>query len=109
PNDNVKALALDDNGNLWVGTYAGLTYLNTKTGEFKNFRYEESDPNSISHNIIQCLSSTSDGIWAGTNGGGLNFVENSGKISRYVHDPSNPNSLVYNNVLSLAQGNKGDL
>ncbi len=55
------------NGNLWIGTYQGLTRFD---GE--NWRTYTTNNSNLSNNDIRCIKTDIDGnIWIGTFGGGL--------------------------------------
>ncbi|MBN1118725.1 MAG: response regulator [Bacteroidales bacterium] len=74
--DNVSALCVDKQGNIWAGTWGGgLNLFDQKTGKFKRFFYNENDPYSISGNIVKALFCDKDGtVWVGTWGAGLNKI-----------------------------------
>jgi len=94
---------------MWFGTFDGL---NRYDGyEFKFYRHNSQDPNSLSANLIVALLQDREGyLWVGTSGGGLNrFDPTTEQFTRYMFDPSNPNSLGSNVVYELLQDSHGIL
>ena len=70
-----KAGILEDKkGNLWIGTFNGLNRYDPVEGKFTRFKYNPSQPGSISSNRITCLLEDKNGrLWIGTGSdGGLN-------------------------------------
>ena len=79
------AIFQDSKGYLWIGTQDGL---NRYDGyNFKIYKHDPDDPNSISHNSILAIEEDQDGyLWIGTWGGGLNrFDPAAGTFIRYRH------------------------
>ncbi len=69
-NDWTYNLVTDKNNNLWIASSHGVSRLNLLTGEFKNYFHEESNPNSLSSNIVITIYIDPSGtIWAGTENG----------------------------------------
>ena len=68
---NVKTLARESSGNLWIGYYnSGLDYLNIKTGQITHFRYDNKIPASISSNLIRSLIlDEEENLWIGSDKG----------------------------------------
>lgn len=65
--NDVRFIAEDRNGALWIGTTGGLSRF--KDGRFTNYTVA----NGLSHNNIRAIQIEEDGtIWLGTYGGGLN-------------------------------------
>ncbi|MBD0286515.1 MAG: hypothetical protein ICV79_13975, partial [Flavisolibacter sp.] len=54
-NGGVSSFTEDAEGNLWMGTRQDLLVKNRKTGRFKTFVHEASDPNSLNNNINRAL------------------------------------------------------
>ncbi|MEL6614811.1 MAG: two-component regulator propeller domain-containing protein, partial [Bacteroidota bacterium] len=71
--DNVRALAQDARGDLWVGTQEGLCRLDAASGagRFTCYRAAPSDPEALASGAIQALHiREADGsLWIGTSGG----------------------------------------
>ncbi|SEC66729.1 Two component regulator propeller [Maribacter dokdonensis] len=77
-NNIVRNIYEDSNGNIWIATGDGLSQLTItekykEDPKFKNYKKDEDDPNSLSHNYILSLFENRKGeLWIGTFGGGLN-------------------------------------
>jgi len=67
PNESVKCITADQNGNIWVGTYMkGIGVYDHQ--EWKIYNTENSN---LPHNYINCIEVDSENIiWIGTDGGG---------------------------------------
>lgn len=60
----------EDTNFIWVATYNGLNLLDTERGESKYFKANKNDLNSLSNNVILCLSKDRTGnLWIGTDKG----------------------------------------
>ncbi len=105
----VKSLAKDKNGNIWIGTYDGLSHLNTKTGTFKNFNIPENDEKP-GNNQIYALAADEGGVWIGTDGRGLNFIDEQGKQkATYVHNPKNKETISNNSIITLKKDKQNNI
>lgn len=96
----VKSLAKDKNGNLWIGTYDGLSYLDVKSGNIRNYEISEND-SKPENKQVYALQTAANGLWLGTDGRGLKFRNETGQIKSYYHDVKNNKSISGNIVLSL--------
>lgn len=58
---------------MWIGTQnGGLNMYDYSSNEFKYFRHDKNDPNSISGNYISDICTSADGyIWIATSSGGI--------------------------------------
>ena len=64
--DNIRTLALDHDGQLWVGTDDGLSLFDEENNEFYQFRSDSRDPKSLGHNYLTSSFVDSSGvIWLG--------------------------------------------
>jgi len=55
---------------VWVATYNGLNLLDAESGESRHFAYIKNDPNSLSNNVVMCLSKDRTGnLWVGMDKG----------------------------------------
>ncbi|MBL8101468.1 MAG: PAS domain S-box protein [Anaerolineales bacterium] len=99
----------DSRGYLWVGTQDGL---NRYDGyEFRVFKHDPDNPNSLSHNSILSLEEDKDGsLWIGTWGGGLNRYDPAMEtFTRYQSDSEDPSSLANGTITSIKQDSSGTL
>ncbi|WP_300023195.1 hybrid sensor histidine kinase/response regulator transcription factor [uncultured Maribacter sp.] len=77
-NNIVRNIYEDSKGNIWIATGDGLSQLTItekykEHPKFKNYKKDEDDPSSLSHNYILSLFENRKGeLWIGTFGGGLN-------------------------------------
>lgn len=103
------AIFQDSKGYLWIGTQDGL---NRYDGyNFKIYKHDPDDPNSISHNSILAIEEDKDGyLWIGTWGGGLNRFDPAAEtFLSYQNDPNKPSSLSNDTVTSIKQDARGVL
>lgn len=106
----ISALALlqDEQGFVWIGTQDGL---NRYDGyEFKHYKADSRNPESISDNYILTLEEEKGkGLWVGTNGGGLNFLDReTGQFQNYRHGDS-PRTLPGDKITALLMDELGRL
>lgn len=100
---SINCILQDSVGFLWFGTQDGL---NRYDGyEFKIFKNQPFEGNSLSNNWIQTMVETEPGIlWIGTWGEGLNrFDTFKNQVTRYRFTPGNPNGLRHNNIQALCK------
>jgi ligand-binding sensor domain-containing protein/serine phosphatase RsbU (regulator of sigma subunit) len=97
-NGTVRCILSDKIGNVWIGTYGGLSRFDGKN--FTNFTQNEGLPNNT---IFSLLEAKNGNIWIGTNGG---LVCYDGKIfTTFTKKEGLPNEA----VLSLLQDKNGNL
>jgi len=85
----VRALAVDGENVLWVGTFRfGLYRIDLATGELIRFRNDPDDPRSLSQDQIICLEPDIDGrLWVGTDSRGLDHFDPRKNEFRNFYDP----------------------
>jgi signal transduction histidine kinase/ligand-binding sensor domain-containing protein/AraC-like DNA-binding protein len=97
--DAVYVIARDQNGYIWIGTWAGgLNRYDPESGRITQYLAGNSAQGGLSNNNIFSLVVDEKGIlWVGTMGGGLNRYDPSTGIFRsFVHDNFNPESIANN-------------
>ncbi|MBR1565007.1 MAG: helix-turn-helix domain-containing protein [Paludibacteraceae bacterium] len=98
-NNSVQAVFIDNDGNLWVGTYAsGLLYASTGNTDSR-LTIRQSNYNYLSQPISTILP-IENKIWYGTEGDGLFCYEHGKGITAHYHSNSVP-ALPSNNIKAL--------
>jgi ligand-binding sensor domain-containing protein/signal transduction histidine kinase len=71
-NNNITALTEDSEGNLWIGSQAGLNRMDLKTFVVSKYFLDPKRTESSNSNFIRSVKIDGNGkLWIGTNGGGL--------------------------------------
>ena len=84
---DARALARDRQGNVWVGTEAGLYYSRVPARTFATHTHVEGDPSTISDDRVNGMAQGADGsVWIATNGGLNRLDPDSGTATRYDVD-----------------------
>ncbi len=108
----VLSIAEDQLGNLWVGTEnEGLFYLNTKTGEGRQFLRDPKAKNGIPSNSIWSLHVDNFGtVWIGSYDKGLFKIDPyEEKFTKIFQNNPFENSLSHNVVSSFAEDKAGNI
>ncbi|MCS3553807.1 MULTISPECIES: hybrid sensor histidine kinase/response regulator transcription factor [unclassified Sphingobacterium] len=72
--NNVRTIYKDQLGNIWLGTFRGLSIYNPNTKIFQNYFHEVSQPFALSQNSVRCIfQDRQKGMWLGTYYGGVNY------------------------------------
>lgn len=93
PNNIIRSLFEDGDGNIWIGTADGLAKINAEESlsnspRFQIYRHDPTNPVSISHNYILPIFESNKGeLWIGTLGGGLNkYIPATGdQPAKFIH------------------------
>ena len=98
--NQISALLVDHQQNLWIGTRAGgLTRL--RQGKFTSFTSKNGLPNE---SVLALYEDHGSALWIGTDGGGLARFQN-GKFQTF----SEANGLASNSVFSITGDRNGNL
>ncbi|MFK7931952.1 MAG: two-component regulator propeller domain-containing protein [Saprospiraceae bacterium] len=99
---------LENNGQIWLGTKAGLYRLQETNGRFsfiKNMSVQLS-----SEHIKNLLVDEQGNFWIGTQEGGINYWNRSNNtITLYQQDEADPFALNHNNIRTMTLDPKGNL
>jgi signal transduction histidine kinase/ligand-binding sensor domain-containing protein/DNA-binding response OmpR family regulator len=72
--NNIRCVGKDTEGNIWLGTFKGLSVFNPNANSFTNYYHQISQAYTISQNSVRCFfKDKQNGIWLGTYYGGLNY------------------------------------
>jgi ligand-binding sensor domain-containing protein/AraC-like DNA-binding protein len=108
--NNVRAIAEDENGDLWIGTKGGgLNLLSRDTDVITRFLHNKKNPESLSFDEVETICPDGKGcFWIGTDGGGLNFFNPKTKrFQRYKVGNRNSKGLLSNQILHIYPHGKG--
>lgn len=107
----VRTLQVDKTGNVWIGTFEGLSVLKPKEHSFDNYQAAEYDNFALSHNSIRAIYVDRDnGIWIGTYFGGVSYYHKDNIKFRTINTHSTyPFRLNDNIVNSMAMDAKGNI
>ncbi|MCL6218082.1 two-component regulator propeller domain-containing protein [Zunongwangia pacifica] len=79
-NRNILNLFKDSNGNIWIGTEAGLDFVDPKGEAIQLIDHSTNDDIQISHDRVKAITKgKDDNIWIGTDGGGINTYSQTSK------------------------------
>ncbi len=92
-----SAIYLDDEDNLWIGTYGGgLCMMDTDSGKCVSFAHDPDDPTTISDNIVFSIHEDEMGrLWIGTNSGLNMFYPGTGSFRRFGVGEGLANEVIY--------------
>lgn len=120
--NDVRAIAEDHRGNLWIGTFGGglnrLTFSAGSQPEIRFARYQANSqtPGSLSSNfVLSILKDSHKTMWVGTDGNGLNKLnfpdsENSEPgFTCFQNDRTDNQSLSSNRIYALFEDRSGVL
>jgi len=110
PHNLIQTLYMDEDGHtIWIGTYGGLARFDSRTGVFKSWSHNKSDPASLANDVVVSIARDAQGrLWVGTLDG-LDRMEDDGKGFRhYKSSPDASDSLSVNTIRSLLRDSRGD-
>jgi ligand-binding sensor domain-containing protein len=74
--NSIMTITEDDLGRIWMGSEnAGICVLDYDKKEIKNYRHDESNPNTLAYNDVKSIIFLDHYAWIATNGGGLNRLD----------------------------------
>ncbi len=110
-NNFVRAVWKTGDGGIWVGTRAGLDYLDRDGGRAERFRHDGRDPQSLSESEIRSLLVSRDGsLWVGTQSAGVNRRRRAGRgFERLLTADAGAGAPVSTGVASLLEDRRGNI
>lgn len=81
----IRHVTTINDGEIWVGTQAGLYIINEKLQTIDHVKEDPLNSHSLSDNIVEKIYKDKEGgIWVGTNFGGVNYLPNrNNKFEKY--------------------------
>jgi signal transduction histidine kinase/ligand-binding sensor domain-containing protein/DNA-binding response OmpR family regulator len=107
--NDVRGISKDEQGNLWLGTFNGLSILDLKDNTFQNYYHRASVPYTINQNSVRCVyRDKQNGMWMGTFYGGINYYHHNDIKFNLLNQSTGALSLNDQVVNVIKQDSKGD-
>lgn len=100
PDDNIRSIAPDSEGNLWVGTYRG-GMVQVRDGKFTNYGTSE----GLVGNAVNAVKATDSLLWVATQDGISKMNLSTGKFTNY----KSGKNLEYGFIRDLVVDSVGDI
>ncbi|WP_246124737.1 hybrid sensor histidine kinase/response regulator transcription factor [Algibacter pacificus] len=97
---DIRALSIDRNNNLWIGSYIGISLLNNK-GELKKIGNKTNQDSGLSK-IKTIYTDKNGSVWLGSYYGGLHLWDKANTNFINYNQFTKPHSLNYNVVGAIA-------
>ena len=105
--ENVREIAEDSDGTIWVGTFRGLSRYLKEEDRFETFSRDDRE-GGLSNSSVFSVFVDRDGIlWAGTYYGGVNYTDTRRDALRFYPASDGPGGLSHPIVGHLAGGRDG--
>lgn len=110
-NNQVRTIDQDIKGNIWIGTYAGITVVNSSLRDCYHLSHKEQVSWSLKHSSVYAIfRDRQGGMWVGTYYGGLSYFNpNTEDYTFYGISPDDPESLDGFLFGKMAEDTKGNL
>ncbi|MEN3324985.1 two-component regulator propeller domain-containing protein [Mariniflexile soesokkakense] len=102
----IQKITETEDGNLWLGTFTnGLIKFNDKTENFKQYKLQFENQNSISFNDVRdIIEDKNNNLWIATWGGGLNYFNTKTEnFISYREGKGKDNTVNNDNVIALEE------
>lgn len=111
-NVEVRALCMDNNGNIWVGEHDGVLSVYDIKGHLKGYMSATgrltNTRQAMSTRIYSLFEDSRKRLWIGTKGDGL-YCYHDGRMNHYLHDNKDKWSLSHNDVYDIHEDRRGDI
>jgi ligand-binding sensor domain-containing protein len=105
---DVRKIAEDGHGNIWIAASEGLSKYETTTKKFTNFTSHGSPNTSLLVDAARDISIDGEYVWVATENGGLTRIHTtSHRVVHYLLDKNDPHSLSDNSVWSVYRDHQG--
>ena len=110
--DLISALAVDKQGNRWVGVYPeGLMVVSAEGEVVEHYQHDPESLQALSDGRVMSIAiGLDETVWIGTRAGGLNELRrDTGQFVHHVADPQNPTKLAAPGIAALLVDDGGRL
>ncbi|WP_342648162.1 two-component regulator propeller domain-containing protein [Mucilaginibacter sp. CSA2-8R] len=107
---NVKAIACDKSGKLWLATFAGLHVLDPATSQINRFEADKQLPPVLKNGItLSVYRDHKNRMWVGTRAGLYRYDDAYGHFTSYLHNDADVLSIAGNAIKTITQDAFGNL
>lgn len=102
----IQKIIKTQNEDLWLGTFKnGLVRFNERTGQFKQYKYEYGNKNTISYDDVRdIVEDKHNNLWIATWGGGLNYFDrNTETFTNYREATNNSRTINNDNLIDFVE------
>ena len=108
--NQVRCMNQDENGNIWIGTYSGITIIDSLLTHSYPLTHNASNPWSLKHSSVYAIfRDLQGGMWVGTYYGGLSYFNpDSERFHFFTVDPydySKLNGYIFGQMTEDKDGN----
>lgn len=104
PHKWIISLYTSRDGQLWIGSFGGLSRYDWQTNSFINYQHQLDDPTSLSNNYVYAMHEDARGnFWIGTSNGLNRFLSQDGTFANYREKDGLPNGVI-NGILEDSRG-----
>ena len=109
PNNDVRAILQDDQGNLWLTTHGkGVAKFNTESKTFMNFSEQSENPNRrLASDWTWPLAIDGNTLWVGSANGISLINVKTDTVIRHFHNIKGDTNSLSNNAVQCLQINNG--
>ncbi len=110
-NNIVRDIDENTNGNIWIGTFYGLSIVDANDFSIRNFKQSNKKPKSLSHNSIYTILKDRQGtMWIGTYFGAISYFNPEYNIfKRYIANSLNAEGTSYRVIGKIIEDNRNNL
>lgn len=106
----VKKIVGDQNGNVWLGTYSGLSSISLKSNTITNyFKTKNNFSETISTMIFDMLIDHSGSLWIATENGLFVLHSTTQPFKVYTPSKDNHNSILAGDVFALLEDSESEI
>ncbi|MFT3738110.1 MAG: two-component regulator propeller domain-containing protein [Breznakibacter sp.] len=107
PGNEVYAIDMDPEGNIWFGTMSGIARWNRAANKYQTFTPYNSKIPSLQIWNLQCQGN--DSLWLASSEGLHLFLHKKGIVRSFYHIEGDSSSLCSNTILNIEIDHKGQL
>ena len=105
--NSARSIMEDNNGDIWIGTFQGLTKYDIQKGTFEIFQHSDT-PGSITHSSVFPIYKDRQGtIWIGTYYGGVNYFNPD--IEVFAYYPAKTGSVSFPYIGHMVEDKDGNV